>query len=514
MGTLRGDIPSYSVDQCQAGAAACASFVPIGSIPQVNHTFAYFEATYGVLNEYQVGISESTCSGVFVSSPVPLGKALFSIDQLSQIAMERSKSSREAVQIMGSLSEQFGFYGESTSFEGGSESLVVSDKDEAWVFQILASPDGASSIWCAARVPDDSVSVVANMFNIREVDLNDTANFLGRADMWEIAEENNLWQQGMKKDWTATFSDGEYAHKYYSGRRMWGVFRLLSPSARLNPDYTNLKTDGYPFAVKVDELGSINPASMFSILRDHYQNTRFTTGEPNLAGGPYGTPDRFGNQNGGERQVQGNWERTIALYRTSDSYVVQSRSQFPDEVGGVVWFGSHAATATVYVPLFAAATQAAPDCLSWGWQGVMNVSSSFWTHRNIANLMQQKFKYMILDINAVQNKLESDSQSLVNQISSTYASMDDEEISSLMIANAVKAVDAYKQLFFDLLFKFSDGYLNYWENDAFVSSSSVSGYPAYWLESVGYENGPPPVSNTVGSSESKQQQIRGKGRTW
>lgn len=152
---------------------------------QVNHTFSYFEATYGIMNEFQVGIAESTCSGMYVSRSVGLGgKALLSIDQLSQIAMERAKTSREAVQIMGELSEKYGFYGESESFEGGSESLIVTDPDEAFVFHILADPTGSSSIWVAARVPDDSVAVVANMFSVREVDLSDTVNFLGRQDMW------------------------------------------------------------------------------------------------------------------------------------------------------------------------------------------------------------------------------------------------------------------------------------------------------------------------------------------
>lgn len=67
-----------------------------------------------------------------------------SVDQLSQIALERATTAREAITIMGQLSEQYGFYGESTSFEGGSESLLVIDKEEGWVFHILADPTGYS----------------------------------------------------------------------------------------------------------------------------------------------------------------------------------------------------------------------------------------------------------------------------------------------------------------------------------------------------------------------------------
>ena len=36
----------------------------VGEIAQVNHTYAYWEETYGVMNEFQLSIGESTCSAV------------------------------------------------------------------------------------------------------------------------------------------------------------------------------------------------------------------------------------------------------------------------------------------------------------------------------------------------------------------------------------------------------------------------------------------------------------------
>lgn len=297
--------PEYFPSNCQAGEEACKVFEPIGFIPQVNHTYAYKEATYGVMNEKQVAIGESTCSGVFAA----LGKhqgghALLSVDQLSYIAMERASSAREAVQIMGDLAVTYGFYGASFSFEGGSESLMVIDKNEGFVFHILADPTGKSAIWVAARVPDDSIAVVANMFSVREVDLSDTFNFLGRQDMWEIAEAEGLWTPGQPMDFTATFSDGEYSHKYYSGRRMWGVYRLLAPSQHLPAEYTNLKTHSpYPFAVPVD--APITVQDLMRVHRDWYNGTRFSTSE-GLQGGAFGSPDRY-NGGSGEKEVPGNW---------------------------------------------------------------------------------------------------------------------------------------------------------------------------------------------------------------
>jgi dipeptidase len=120
VGSDRGPIPEYWPTENQT------SFEPIGYIDQVPHTFAYMEDTYGAINEHQVGIGESTCSGVFGSKPlgVPNGTALFSVDALTQIAMERARTAREAILLMGKLAEEQGFYG-AGEFEGTAESLGV-----------------------------------------------------------------------------------------------------------------------------------------------------------------------------------------------------------------------------------------------------------------------------------------------------------------------------------------------------------------------------------------------------
>jgi dipeptidase len=111
------NIPAYYPSGKQADSK------PIGQIPQVNHTYQYLEATYGIINEHQVGIGETTCSGVFGTNSVGHGgKALLSIDSMSRLALERCATSRCAVQTMGDLAVKHGFYG-AGSFEGTAESL-------------------------------------------------------------------------------------------------------------------------------------------------------------------------------------------------------------------------------------------------------------------------------------------------------------------------------------------------------------------------------------------------------
>ena len=80
------------------------------------------------------------------------------------------------------------------------------------------------------------------MFTIRGVNLTDTHNFLGSDNMHTIAQAKGWWDpsKGLL-DFTAVYSDGEYAHKYYSGRRMWGAYHIWAPSKELPTNYTDLR---------------------------------------------------------------------------------------------------------------------------------------------------------------------------------------------------------------------------------------------------------------------------------
>ena len=222
------------------------------------------------------------------------------------------------------------------------------------------------------------------------------------------------------------------------------------------------------------------------------------------------------------RYVYRHRDRTIALFRSSDTYVVQSRSWLPHAVGGVIWFGPHAAHGTVYNPIMMAMNRS-PDCLAYGWQGVYNTTSSFWANRNVLNLAQMKFDYIIKDVKSKQLELEGVGQALVDDLSAKYGPLNDLNTADQVaitdaLANHAEANRlAYVQLFNLVLFTYADGFFNSWKNDQFSSVSlgnyhylnipfllslrfllilpfQMLGYPAWWLEDVGYPDGPPPVT--------------------
>jgi dipeptidase len=480
VGTERGHIPEYYPRKGQR------SFEAIGYIPQVNKTFAYLEDTYGAVNEMQVGIGESTCSGVFGASPLgsPNGTALFSIDALTQIAMERASTAKQAVEIMGSLSEEYGFYG-AGQFEGTAESLAVSDPIDAWIFHILPDPTGRSAIWAAQRVPDDGFAVLANMFVIRQVDPNDSENFLMSDSVHLVAKDYGWWKQsdGLL-DFTKVYSDGEYSHKYYSGRRIWGAYHLTAPSKNFPADYQDLQSDPvYPVFTKPDNL--ISQQDLFRFHRYTYQGTEFDlSAHGNLAAGPFGTPDRW-KAGPGEKKVNGNWERPIGLYRTSDTYVIQSRQGAA--TGAVLWYGPSSALTTVFTP-FLVDLWDVPASFRSGHQGEFSRESAFWAvcyAHNIANL---KWSYMIQDVAKRQLALESSSVAMVGSMEAEYKRNNDFDlVEETYLKNIQAIVDSIWSLSDEMMFKYADGFINEPDN-----MSQMVGYPEWWLEAVGYKDGPPP----------------------
>jgi dipeptidase len=147
---------------------------PLGFISDVPKTFALYESSYPLINEAGVAFGESTTmlkAGI-PEIPSRFARPLFSAASLMAVALERCATARCAVETMGSLVSDFGFFPESP---GTGEAITVIDSRASWIFEVV-SIEGA--LWVAQRVPDDHVAVVANSMVIDFVDCEDSEFFI------------------------------------------------------------------------------------------------------------------------------------------------------------------------------------------------------------------------------------------------------------------------------------------------------------------------------------------------
>ena len=139
----------------------------LGYIPQVRKTYGYFHSAYSHMNEVQLGIAESTTA----QRPELVctregGKQIMTIEQAMIFALQRYDRAREAVMFIGDLMIRYGFL---PSSGDGSETLVIADTEEAWVFEVFGVGNGwepgtgrPGAVWAAQRLPDDQATMVPN----------------------------------------------------------------------------------------------------------------------------------------------------------------------------------------------------------------------------------------------------------------------------------------------------------------------------------------------------------------
>uniref|UniRef100_K3W6W8 Peptidase n=1 Tax=Globisporangium ultimum (strain ATCC 200006 / CBS 805.95 / DAOM BR144) TaxID=431595 RepID=K3W6W8_GLOUD len=480
---------------------------PLGFIPQVPHTYAYFDLDYGMMNEVQLSIAESTCGARTVgwAKDVSYGYNLFGIAELSKIALERCDSARCAVQTMGDLAVEYGFFSEDSGdpaapgYVDSAEALGIADKyGEAWIFHVLTGKNNASAVWAAQRVPDDHVSAVANAFVIREMDLNDTDNFMASPNVHAFAQEMGWWRpEDGVFDFTAAygFRDFDPTRPLYTGRRVWRIFDRVAPSLKLDSRLGLVSQyPTYPFSVKPDTQLSAN--DVMELYRDYYQDTEYDMSK-GMAAGPFGNPLRWDGDNKG---VAGGWERPISSFRTMFSFVLQTRSFLPDGVGGVAWFGQSSPHSTVYVP-FSCRQSSVPSAYmeSVGKQSAFHPKSAWWAFNFVKNWSQLRFDAIQRDIakkiaelqhaafeaRAVMEKQVQ--EGFGNSTNATANAAIDAYLEKHANEFAVRVVDQWWQFAWELVGKFADGYVTTGERP---EDMATPGYPTWWLAATEYAKWP------------------------
>lgn len=473
--------------------------IPIGSIPGVEETYGYIDATYGIVNDRQLSIGESTCAARFVALPVSQGgQALVSVRILTRIALERCKTARCAVLLIGSLSVQYGFYGEvwdgPNRFVEAGEALTIADPKETWIIHVLPDDTGSSAVWAAQRVPDDHISIVANAFIIRKIDLS-SPDFLASDNVFEVAQRTGFWDPDRdgEFDFTKAYAlPRSPTLALYSTRRVWRVLSWANPSLNLNPNTDTYGSD-YPFSVKPSRLLSVQ--DIMNIQRDHFEGTEFDLSK-GPAGGPYGDVTRFdpAPQPGLtlEQILTGHFERAISIHRTSYGFVTQSRDYLPEELGGLVWFASYAPHMSYYAPIYSKINDV-PELYMTGSLYRFDIQTPFWISTVLGNYASRFYKYAIEDIKTVQAQSEEEmfiQQKIVEEQAVTLLEYQGENAVATYLTEytdqQAKAMHStWTQLFYSIVTKYHDGFsFNDLTAEALMPQKLF--YPSWWLYMVGF----------------------------
>ena len=426
---------------------------PLGEIPQVPHTYN----VVGNINENQVVIAESTWGGRPELQDTT-GQAIIDYGSLMQIALERSKTAREAIQVMTSLVEKYGY-------ASSGESFSIADKNELWVLEMIGKGAEKGAVWIAVRIPDEAISGHANEPRIRRVNFKDKKNIMASKDVVSFARKRG-WYDGKDADFSFADIYGEHAVDTRRGcdARVWSYFRRFSKDADKYYDWCSGKSDE-PMPLYIIPDRKVSLAEMQERMRDHFEDTPFDM-HNDIGAGPNHVPYRWRPM---DYKVDGKdyvHERAIATQQTGWSFVTQSRADLPDPVGGVIWFGTDDTNTSVYMPFYCSMTEV-PHEVAHG-NGDMNTfsnESNFWMTNWVANQAYNRYDLMIPDIRKVQSGLETKfigarpdrEKYLVQLYESGNMPKLVSEVNAEGAAIAKEATDSYRDLAQYLLVKFMDG---------------------------------------------------------
>lgn len=390
----------------------------LGLIDQVEHTYK----TVGNMNEHQLIIAETTFGGRHgLNDP----NGIMDYGSLIYITLQRARTAREAIKVMAELTNKYGYFSEGESFS-------IVDKNEAWIMEMVGKgTEKKGSVWVALRVPDGYISGHANQSRIATFPLNDPENCLYAEDVIDFARSKG-WFSG--EDSEFSFRDAYCPADFGALRgceaRVWSAFNILSHGwFTFEETKGNLVTkDAYSY---VDYAMGHNPdnrmplwikpakkvtvKNVADVMRDHYEGTPMDMTTDIGAGGnalPYRwRPMDFEYE--GKKYTN---ERAIATQQTGFWFVGQARGNYPDVIGGILWFGTDDAATSYVTPIYSN-TEKVPGCFRQGNGNLLSYSatSSFWINNRISNACYRMYNIMAPYVRERIDKFENEQMEKVHQ---------------------------------------------------------------------------------------------------
>lgn len=443
----------------------------LGYIPEVSHTYSVI----GNMNEHQVTIVESTWGGkpelVDTTGIIDYGSLIY-------IALQRSKTAREAIKVMTGLVEEYGYY-------SSGESFSIADPEEVWIMDMIGKGGHEKgAVWAAIRIPDDCIAGHANFPRIRTIPFDDKENCVYSPDVVSFARKMGYYEGDDKDfDFAEAYAPIDFSALRGCEARVWAYFNRFATGIDRYLPYINGKKGAeiMPLYIKPDK--KVGVRDMQNMMRDHFEGTPFDMTLDAGATEWWGVPYRYRPMDFVVDSVTYSQERAIATQQTGFVLVSQMRSWLPDAVGGIHWFGVDDANTAVFVPMYCSMTEVPHSYdVATGDMYTLNWESAFWVNNWVANQAYNRYSLMIGDIRKVQNaledKFETELPALEQQALELYKKSPEEAIKMLTgysVDAAESATLSYKQLGEYLFVKFLDGNVKKEKDGKFLRNKD--GYP-------------------------------------
>lgn len=449
-----------------------------GKVRQAGRTFG----VVGLINERQVALGETTTGG---RRELRNPEGLLDYSALMLLTLERAETARDAIRIIDELCNEYGY-------KSSGETISISDKNEAWILEIIGKGPGVpGAVWVAARVPDGYITAHANMSRIDTFPLDDPDNWRYSEDVIDFAVEQGFFDPSSGQRFSfknAYHPDPSVVSRRVCGARVWSVYRRACPSTEFASAF-HRGIDGaedYPLFVKPDTKLAL--ADVFALMRDHYEGTELdmTRG---IDAGPFASPYRFRNLTWEVDDDTYCWERPISTQQAGFVMVAQSRAWLPDAVGGVYWYTPDDCFTSVFAPFYCSIKRL-PGSFTTGDINRFSWDSAWWVFNMVSNKTYDRWSRIFPDVQAAQQEIETTFLDLQPVIDSTaVALLEDnpdlahEYLTQYSCGNGEELVRRWRELAEFLLTKHNDGYVN----DGAGSPRGV-GYPEDWLRRVIGEN--------------------------
>lgn len=367
-----------------------------GQIPEAEETYN----VVGNINEWQVTIGETTFGGreemVDSTGTLDYGSLIY-------IALQRSKTAREAIKVMTTLAETYGYNSE-------GETFTICDPEEAWIMEMMGCGAGSKGVvWVALRVPDDAICAHANQSRIRTFNVKDKANCMASKNVVKFAREKG-WYSGKDADFSFcdTYAAPDFGGRRFCEARVWTFFNKYCDYMDRYVGYASGEVDGAePMPLWIVPNRKLSVKDLEMAMRDHYEGTPFAL-DGDIGGGiwemPYRpTPLKF--------EVDGKTyfnERPVSTQQSGFVYVSQMRSWLPREIGGVLWFGNDDANMVSYNPVYCSATRI-PNCFNTPGADAIHFSmdNAFWVCNWVSNMVYPRYAQMFVSLEAVRDSLDT-----------------------------------------------------------------------------------------------------------